>query len=77
MKVFRFLLGLAIGAGVALLFAPKSGRELRRQLSGGAGGKLLGSGSDAYRQPEPAEWGGARSQRRRSSPKRRRGRRSP
>ena len=38
MKVFRFLLGLAIGAGVALLFAPKSGRELRRQLFGGAGG---------------------------------------
>ena len=57
MRVFRFLLGLAIGAGVALLFAPKSGRELRRQLSGGAGGKLLGSGSDAYRQPEPATWG--------------------
>jgi gas vesicle protein len=59
MKVFRFLLGLAIGAGVALLFAPKSGRELRQQLSGTAGGKLLGSGSDVYQQPEPAEWGGA------------------
>jgi hypothetical protein len=26
-------LGLAVGAGVALLCAPKSGRDLRRQLS--------------------------------------------
>ena len=27
-----FLLGLAVGAGVALLFAPKTGEETRRQL---------------------------------------------
>jgi hypothetical protein len=26
-------LGIALGAGVALLYAPKSGRELRRQIS--------------------------------------------
>jgi transcription termination factor Rho len=60
MKVIRFLLGLAIGAGVALLVAPKSGRELRQQLAGGASGKLLGAAPDQYPQPEPvAEWGGA------------------
>ena len=60
MKVLRFLLGLAIGAGVALLVAPKSGRELRQQLVGGASGKLLGAAPDEYPQPEPvAEWGGA------------------
>ena len=47
MKVFRFLLGLAIGAGVALLVAPKSGRELRRQLAGG-GRPASGPGQDAY-----------------------------
>ena len=59
MKVMRFLLGLAIGAGVALLVAPKSGRELRQQLVGGASGKLLGAAPDEYPQPEPvAEWGG-------------------
>ena len=58
MKVLRFLLGLAIGAGVALLFAPKSGRELRQQLAGGRSGKLLGAGPDDYPQPEPAAWGG-------------------
>ena len=60
MKVMRFLLGLAIGAGVALLVAPKSGRELRSQLAGGASGKLLGAAPDQYPQPEPgAAWGGA------------------
>ena len=59
MKLMRFLLGLAIGAGVALLVAPKSGRELRQQLAGGASGKLLGAAPDEYPQPEPvAEWGG-------------------
>ncbi len=53
------MLGLAIGAGVALLFAPKSGRELRQQLAGGASGTLLGAAPDEYPQPEPvAEWGG-------------------
>ena len=58
MKFMRFLLGLAIGAGVALLVAPKSGRELRQQLAGGAGGKLLGAAPDEYPQPESfAEWG--------------------
>ena len=59
MKLMKFLLGLAIGAGVALLVAPKSGRELRQQLAGGASGKLLGAAPDEYPQPEPvAEWRG-------------------
>ena len=59
MKVLRFLLGLAIGAGVALLFAPKSGRELRQQLVGGAAGTLLEAAPDDYPQPEPAgDWAG-------------------
>ncbi len=59
MKVMRFLLGLAIGAGVALLFAPKSGRELRQQLAGGAAGTLLEAAPDDYPQPEPAgDWAG-------------------
>ncbi len=40
MKVMRFLFGLAIGAGAALLLAPKSGRELRQQLAGGASGDI-------------------------------------
>lgn len=31
--VGTFGLGIALGAGVALLCAPKSGRDLRRQLS--------------------------------------------
>ncbi len=56
MKVMRFLLGLMIGAGVAVLFAPKSGRELRQQLAGGVGDRLLGSSAtDVYPQPEVAE----------------------
>lgn len=59
MKVLRFLLGLAIGAGVALLFAPKSGRELRQQLVGAAAGTLLEAAPDDYPQPEPAgDWAG-------------------
>jgi hypothetical protein len=32
-SVATFGLGMALGAGVALLCAPKSGRELRRQIS--------------------------------------------
>ncbi len=52
MKFMRFLLGLTIGAGVALLFAPKSGRDLREQLVGGASGKLLSAAPDQYPVPE-------------------------
>ncbi len=32
-KAIWFLAGMAIGAGVAILFAPKSGRETRRYIS--------------------------------------------
>ena len=52
MKVMRFLLGLSLGAGLALLFAPKSGRELRRQLAGGASRTLLPAAPDYYPQPD-------------------------
>src|SRR5918997_388828 len=31
-----FLLGLALGAGIALLFAPRTGEETRRELQRGA-----------------------------------------
>ncbi len=41
-KLSRFLLGGAVGAGLALLFAPKPGRELRRMLMGG-GRRMLPS----------------------------------
>ncbi len=48
----RFLLGLTIGAAVAMLLAPKSGRELRQQLIGGASGKLLPAAPDEFSRPE-------------------------
>ncbi len=58
MKLMKFLLGLTIGAGVALLFAPKSGRELREQLVGGATGRLLPAAPVEYPQPEhERDWG--------------------
>jgi len=41
-----------------MLFAPKSGRELREQLVGGASSKLLPPAPDDYPLPEEArEWG--------------------
>jgi transcription termination factor Rho len=59
MKLMKFLLGLVIGAGVALLVAPKSGRELRQQLVGGATSRLLPAAPVEYPQPEhEREWGG-------------------
>jgi hypothetical protein len=47
-RLVKFLLGLAIGAGVAMLLAPKSGRELRERLMGGATSRLLPPGEDRY-----------------------------
>jgi len=44
-----FVAGLAAGAGIALLLAPKSGREMRQDLSQRAsalGGKLTSAASD-------------------------------
>lgn len=35
-NVGTFLMGLAIGAGLAVLFAPRSGRETRRRIRSGA-----------------------------------------
>lgn len=43
------LMGAAIGAGLALLFAPKKGSELRSQLAESAR-KARESARDAYRQ---------------------------
>ena len=51
-RFMKVLLGLSIGAAVAVLFAPKSGRELRQQLIGGATGKLLPAAPVEF--PEPA-----------------------
>jgi len=60
MKLMKFLLGLAIGAGVALLFAPKSGRALREQLIGGAAGKMLPAAPVEFPQPEhERDWAAA------------------
>jgi gas vesicle protein len=42
--LMAFLLGAAVGAGVALLLAPASGEETRRRLSDGA--RKLGDGLD-------------------------------
>jgi gas vesicle protein len=44
-----FLWGAAIGAGLALLFAPRSGRELRRELGEGVQ-RLRSAAEDTVRQ---------------------------
>ena len=60
MKLVRFLLGLAFGAGVAVLLAPKSGRELRELLIGAASRRLLPAAPDQFPEPEhEREWGEA------------------
>jgi gas vesicle protein len=41
------LVGMAVGAGIALLYAPRSGRETRQQLSTGAN-RLRERANDAY-----------------------------
>jgi hypothetical protein len=51
-RLMKFLLGITVGAAVAMLLAPKSGRELRQQLMGGASGKLLPAAPDEFPQPE-------------------------
>ncbi len=48
MRLFKFLLGLSIGAAAGVLLAPKSGRELREQLLGGAAGRLLPPVAEHY-----------------------------
>ena len=54
--VAGMLMGAAIGAGLALLFAPKKGSELREQLAESAR-RARESARDAYRQA--AETAGA------------------
>ena len=51
-RLMKILLGLSIGAALALLFAPKSGRKLREQLIGGATGKLLPAAPVEFPEPE-------------------------
>jgi hypothetical protein len=51
-RFMKILLGLSIGAAVAMLFARKSGRELREQLIGGATGKLLPAAPVEFPEPE-------------------------
>jgi hypothetical protein len=52
-----FALGMLVGAGVALLVAPKSGRELREQwreraqASGDLAGSFSGTGASAEHPP--------------------------
>lgn len=52
MRLIKFLLGLTVGAVAGVLFAPKSGRELREQLRGGAAAKLLPPLAEHYPLPE-------------------------
>jgi gas vesicle protein len=55
--VIGLLTGTVLGAGLGLLFAPKSGSELRGQISGQAD-KLADSASDGYRRASETagEW---------------------
>jgi gas vesicle protein len=47
--VMGLLAGTVIGAGLGLLFAPKSGSELRTQIAGGAS-RLRDAADDTYTQ---------------------------
>jgi hypothetical protein len=51
-RLMKILLGLSIGAAVAMLFAPKSGRELRERLIGGATSKLLPAAPIEFPEPD-------------------------
>jgi gas vesicle protein len=50
-RLSYFVIGLATGAGVLALFAPKSGRETRRSIAGqvNRGKKLLAKGRTKVR----------------------------
>ncbi len=70
-KIMWLLIGAAIGAGVALLYAPKTGRETRRFLRKKAerarvtleqtGEDLMDAGKDVYRKGVDAATGAAES----------------
>jgi len=55
--VMGLLTGTVLGAGLGMLFAPKSGSELRNQLSEQAG-NLANTASEGYRraQETAGEW---------------------
>ena len=59
-RLFKILLGLSVGAAIGMLFAPKSGKELRQQLLGTATGRMLPAAPVEFPQPEhERDWGGA------------------
>ncbi len=70
-KIMWLLIGAAIGAGVALLYAPKTGKETRRFLRKKAdraretleqtGEDLMDAGKDVYRKGVDAATGAAES----------------
>jgi gas vesicle protein len=55
--VMGLLTGTVLGAGLGMLFAPKSGSELRNQLSGQAG-SLANAASEGYKraQESASDW---------------------
>jgi len=57
--VMGLLTGTVLGAGLGMLFAPKSGSELRNQISEQAG-NLANSASDGYRKASEAASDGYR-----------------
>ena len=52
MRLIKFLFGLSVGAAAGVLFAPKSGRELRRQLRES---DLVSSVADRLLPPPPEQ----------------------
>src|SRR5215470_15215391 len=57
--VMGLLTGTVLGAGLGMLFAPKSGSELRNQISEQAG-NLANQASDGYRRASEAATDGYR-----------------
>ncbi len=53
-KFSRFVMGGLVGAALGLLFAPRSGRELRQKLMGGATAALPPSVGDTAAEPTAA-----------------------
>lgn len=58
MRFIRFILGLSVGAAAGVLFAPRSGRELRERLLSSASQTLLPSITGRSQPPELGAEGG-------------------
>ncbi len=54
-RLLRFLFGCALGATVAVLVTPKSGRDVRQQLLSAARPVLLTRGPDEDAEPDEHE----------------------